>query len=329
MGDIEQVLKVLSKAIVRETAAFNYYYGQSEDESFPPEVRGLLVKLAEEERVHRRLLMNEYISVEKGWNEDWDEEKGNVLTWDIPDEPPVVPLEVSGGLQMAAVSLPARLVGGDNIYTMVIKGQNQEERGTFFTLYDVMGHGLETTEINALANRLIGEYVESTVSAKMEWEMISPVKVVKHMNSTISAKYEGQGVFLTLLCALFDCSRGEMTYTLAGHEPPFHLKADGEVESLLKTQLIMGIDPGYPYREYSIPFCRGDRLCVFSDGIIEAKNGKGEMYGRERVASALEKSRGASPDEAIVGILAELREFCSGTPMEDELTIVIISSEGG
>jgi len=59
-----EILKVLQTAIMRETGAFNFYYRKSEDDSLPVSVRGLLVRLAEEERRHRHLLLDEYIAVE-------------------------------------------------------------------------------------------------------------------------------------------------------------------------------------------------------------------------------------------------------------------------
>ncbi|MCK4235856.1 MAG: SpoIIE family protein phosphatase [Candidatus Krumholzibacteria bacterium] len=327
-SEIQQVLQVLSKAIIRETAAFNYYYKGSEDASFPPGVRGLLSRLAEEERMHRHLLMNEYIAVEKGWQGAPSEGKGHDLSYAVPDEPVYVSLDVSSDLEVTAVSLPARLVGGDNILSTVIRDHNGKETGTFLLLYDVMGHSIETTEINALAARVLGEYLEASCSVKMEKELVSPQKVVQHLNEKISEKFEGQGVFLTLLCALFDSENKMMTYTLAGHEPPFLVNDRGSVGSLLNTQLIVGIDAGFRYLEHKVPFREGDLLCIFSDGIVEAENAAGEIYGRERVAGIMEKFW-EMPSEAIVrSMLSDLREFCWGMPLKDEVSIVIVGAKG-
>ncbi|HSG27549.1 MAG TPA: hypothetical protein VLA34_03640, partial [Candidatus Krumholzibacterium sp.] len=174
MSDIEQVLKILSKAIVRETAAFNYYYRQSEGEGVPAGVKGLLTRLAEEERTHRRLLMNEYVAIEKGWNEDWDEERGSMLSYPIPDRPVIRDIEVSPCLKASSISLPAALLGGDNTMASVIKDKDKKVAGTFITLYDVMGHGIETTEINGLANGILGEYMDSARGGGLKSEALQP-----------------------------------------------------------------------------------------------------------------------------------------------------------
>ncbi|MBU8922829.1 MAG: SpoIIE family protein phosphatase [Bacteroidales bacterium] len=326
MNEVQHVLKILSKAIVRETAAFNYYYKQSENESIPLEVKGLLSRLAEEERTHRRLLMNEYISIEKGWDEHWSEETGPVLTYPIPEEPPLRNIEVSPCLEMMAISLPAVLVGGDNIVTSVIKDKSKNITGTFLTLYDVMGHGLQTTDINAFANRIIGEYIDSAGCFTLDSDALFPRNVVKQLNRAMSERFEGQGVFLTMLCALFHMANSELSYTVAGHEPPFVIRKDGSIESLLNTQLVVGIDPEFPYRQTTIEFNRGDVFCVFSDGIIEARNVEGDMFGRERVADILRKSVGTPPGEMINRLMADLRDFAGGTPLNDEISIVLVSA---
>jgi len=328
MGDIQQVLAILSKAIIRETAAFNYYYKQSEDKSLTPELAGLLTRLAEEERVHRRLLMNEYMSIEKGWNESWSEEKGAVLAYPVPDEPPVRTLEVSPCLEARAVALPSLLVGGDNILALVLKDSKKGIAGTFISLYDVMGHGLKTTGINAFANKVLGEYIDSAGPSGMESELLFPRNVIKHLNRKMNERFEGQGVFLTMVTALFHTAAREMTYAIAGHEPPFVIRKDGKVESLMNTQLVVGIDAEYPYRQAVTPFNPGDVFCVFSDGIIETKNPAGDMFGRERISDLLKRSAGKAPDRIILDLLDRLREFAGGTPLDDEVTIVVIAAKG-
>lgn len=328
MNEVQEVLKILSQAIIRETAAFNYYYKRTENTSLPAEVRGLLQRLAEEERIHRRLLMNEYISIEKNWNEDWDEETGPVLTYPVPDDPPVKVLAVSPCLEAIAISLPAMLVGGDNVITSVIKEKNNEIAGTFLTLYDVMGHGLKTTEVNALANKILGEYIDSAGPLMMDSGILDPATVVMHLNREMSAIFEGQGVFLTLLSALFHMSENTMTYTIAGHEPPFIIRNNGVIESLLNTQLVVGIDPEFHYRQHSVPFNEGDIFCVFSDGIIEARNDEGEMFDREGVSMILQESSRLPLSEIIDRLLKKLKEFCGDTPLSDEITIVLVAAKG-
>ncbi len=324
----EQILKVLSGAIQRETGAFNFYSRKGEDQTLPRGVRGLLARLAEEERRHRRLLLGEYMSVKKGWREKEDREKGKALSFTIPEKLTMTPLELSPELDAAAVSLPSRLVGGDNVLSYVLRAPGGEESTTALLLYDVMGHSLETTEINAMAARIIGEYGEMPVSSGVEAEQMSPKRLVDLLNKNIFETYGGEGIFLTMICVLFDLEKGSFTYTCAGHEPPFVILDEGKAASLLNTQLVVGIDPDYPYREHEVPFGGGNLFCIFSDGVIEAKNEEGEYFGREGVKRILEKNADLSPREIIEAVLDGVERFLGGRPLEDEVSIVVVKSKG-
>jgi sigma-B regulation protein RsbU (phosphoserine phosphatase) len=330
MGEAEkeQILKVLSGAIQRETGAFNFYGRKSEDTTLPRGVRGLLSRLAEEERRHRRLLLGEYMAVKKGWREREDREKGKTLSFSIPEKLTLTPLEVSSDLETAAVSLPSRLVGGDNVLSFVLRGPDGEKTITVLLLYDVMGHSLETTEINGLAARIVGEYSEMSGSGRVEAEQMSPKRLVDLLNRNIYEVYGGQGMFLTMICVLFDLGKGSFTYTCAGHEPPFVILEGSKAASLLNTQLLVGIDPEYPYREHEVPFGGGDLFCIFSDGVIEAKNEEGEYFGREGVKRILEEAAERSPREIIESVLDGVGEFLGGEPLEDEVTIIVVKSKG-
>ncbi len=327
-GEIGEVLKVLSKAIARETAAFNYYYRGSEDKALPAGVRGLLERLAEEERKHRYLLLNEYRNVQKSWNDAEPESDHHSVSYEVPSKLDITTLNATSNLKITSLSLPGRFLGGDNIISEAITGRDKSEKGTFLLLYDVMGHSIETTEINALAARLLGEYIESSTSARMEMDLLSPRKIVAHLNESFSSEFEGQGVFLTLLCILIDNEEKALTFTIAGHEPPFLVHERGRVGSLLNTQLIVGVDSEYLYRENKVPFERGDVFCIFSDGLIEASNPGGEIFGRDSIAECLERSWKLPPEDIIKDIMGSLKEFCSGRPVEDEISIVVISSKG-
>ena len=324
-SDLEQVLDVLSKAIVRETLSYNYYFRTGSDDSLPDGVRGLLTQLAEEERVHRKLLLSEYTSVLRGWGgrgSKGDEAGG--ISYVIPEEPEFVPLTSAATLDVRAVSLPAKLFGGDNILARVITERGKGDIGMFVTLYDVMGHSLETTKINSMAASILGEYLDNTLSPDAEKEILQPSRAVNHLNSEFCREFEGKGVFMTLFTAYIDLEENRIHYTTAGHEPPMLIRENGRVDTLFNTQLVLGIDGNRKYTEHSIPFENSDMLCLFSDGILEARAPSEEFYGRKRLSDALSGHAGSSAKETVLGILKDLREFCMGEPLEDELTIAVI-----
>jgi serine phosphatase RsbU (regulator of sigma subunit) len=324
----DQILKVLSGAIIRETNAFNFYYKGSENPSIPAGARGLLARLAEEERVHRQLLVDEYKAIEKGWNGKRDEGGEPELEYVIPEDPSFTPLELSERLEAVALTLPSRLVGGDSVFSRVLKDHSGNSRGTLLLLYDAMGHSMKTTEINGFAAKTVGEYVDSVSMSKMETEMLSPKKIVTQLNEKVAEKYEGEGIFLTALCILFECDSGSITYTCAGHEPPFLVDSSGKASSLLQTQLIVGIDPAFRYREHSMPFGPGNVFCVFSDGIVEAENDESAIYGRGGISKILEDNRNGTPKEIIYSVLGGLKEHLGRKTLKDEVSIMVVKPKG-
>lgn len=324
-SEIEQVLDVVYKAILRETASFNYYYRAGSDHSLPEGVRGLLAKLAEEERGHRKMLISEYTAIQKGWGGTGPGDRGKgAVTYPLPRKPDFLPLTAPDCMDIKAVSLPARLVGGDYILTRVVADPAGDDIGMFMTLYDAMGHSLETTGINSAAAGILGEYLDTTASEEAEREMFSPSRAVSHLNDEFSSSFQGTGVFLTLFSGYFDIQNGALSYTIAGHEPPMLIRADGKLESLFNTQLIVGIDDQHRYSESTVPFTSGDTLCLFSDGLLEAQDPKGRFYGRRRLREALSGLHERTAEEVVEGILDDLREFCAGEPMHDELTLAVV-----
>lgn len=322
-----QILKVLSGAIIRETNAFNYYYKGSEDRRLPSAARGLLSRLAEEERVHRQLLVEEYKAIEKGWSGKPGGEDETSLSYTIPEKLTWSPLDTGPALEAAALTLPSRLVGGDNMVSRVLRGPGGSEIGTLMLLYDAMGHSMKTTELNALAARAAGEYIDSAFTSSTGQEILSPARIVALLNERIAARYEGEGVFLTVLCVFFDHGKESLTYTSAGHEPPFVAGAEG-ARSLLQTQLIAGIDRSFKYREHTVPFSAGEVFCAFSDGIIEASDGSGRIFGREGVARLLERNSGETPGKIIERLLGGLEAHLGGMPLEDEVTVMTVKRKG-
>ena len=324
----KQILDILSGAILRETEAFNYYHKNAVEPSAPPAVRGLFSRLAEEERGHRHLLINEFLSVKRGWQREEGEEEKHVPAFSVPDKLPFIPLRTAPDLEAAAVCLPGRLMGGDNVFSAAIHDHAGEVEGTFLILYDAMGHSLETTDTNALAAGVIGEHFESSSTARMQKELLDPGRIATLLNERLHERFNGQGVFLTLFCAHFD-TRGEtMSYACGGHEPPFVVHADGRIESILNTQLIVGIDPDFDYVTDSVPFAKGDLLCIFTDGIVEARDEDGEFFGRGGVQEVLSEIGDATPEETIERLLDRVRSHSAAELIHDEISIVVVRSKG-
>lgn len=324
-GEIQQILGVLTRAIKRETASYSYYFRAGRDGSLPDSVRGLIAQLAEEERVHRRLLLDQYISLQRDWKgKDSSGRDGGGISYSVPPKVSFQPLRISEDIDIQAVTLPTRMIGGDNVLVRAAKNRSGTTTGAFVALYDVMGHAIETTRANAFAASILGECLDSTMCSDDLREVNSPSKLITHLNAKFVGEFQSLGVFLTLFSAFIDTEESEIVYTAAGHEPPMILRGDGRVDSLFNTQLIVGIDERQTYTESKIPLNSGDTLCIFTDGILEARNPEGDFYGRDELRDSLIRWGGSDAGAALTGIMGDLRAFCGDQPLQDEVTVVLM-----
>ena len=124
--------------------------------------------------------------------------------------------------------------------------------------------------------------------------------------------------------AEIDASTEVVEITSAGHPPGVLLAADGGVEEVLLSSLPLGHRwPDAPPRQLR-PFPPGSRLLLYSDGLVEARNGGGEAFGYEALKSVLSKHREVPARGLLNALLAELDHHLSGQPLADDLTVLLI-----
>ena len=126
---------------------------------------------------------------------------------------------------------------------------------------------------------------------------------------------------------------GMVSWAAAGQHPPLRVSATGEVAplDLAPVGLPLGIEPAEHYETVTWPIDPGERLIVFTDGIIEATNRAGEMFGLSRVQKSLARLAGNSPNlEALLdGLMDEVKQFMDGSDFEDDFTLLGIGRKGG
>lgn len=131
--------------------------------------------------------------------------------------------------------------------------------------------------------------------------------------------------FVSLAYAVVDPSRGTLTCANAGHPAPLVLRAGGTVERLIAGGPVLGLLPGARYEEEAVPFARGDRLVLYTDGVIEAAAaGQAEELGEERLAAGLGELRRADAAGAARGVLELADAFADGARLSDDATVVVV-----
>ena len=318
------ILEVLKTALRREVAAFNYYM-KSSAKTDDKETAALLIQLAEEERKHRQYLNQEIEKIELLLDEDDTASAvdANEVRYPIPEHPEFKRLHSISWVDLAAVSLPVELLGGDFFDTIVLDRKDEEPVLAIF-LYDVMGHGIEATHVKAMGRQIFGQLRDAWLAGNYRIDLTRPEVVMKEMNREIIACCQGTGRFITSFYGIIDPVAKKLVYTSAGHDPPILIRGDGEYIHLEETQLLLGAADDVAYSNAGVSLHPEDILVLYSDGITEATNSRGKMWERDGLIKTVQKISNGPSKEIIASIFRTLKHFLKRQPITDEFTLVVM-----
>jgi phosphoserine phosphatase RsbU/P len=153
-------------------------------------------------------------------------------------------------------------------------------------------------------------------------EMQTASQLVARLNTSTGKKAPSHR-FITLFFGLINADRSELVYCNAGHTPSLLARADGTVERLAAGGLPLGLFPTVQYEEVAVKVSRGDVLLLYTDGVTEAMNDRGDEFGEERLAGALREHRGESVTRIIDGVERALSEWCGDVRLADDIAMVV------
>ncbi|MDE2358287.1 MAG: CHASE2 domain-containing protein [Betaproteobacteria bacterium] len=218
-------------------------------------------------------------------------------------------------IELAASMEPAQEVGGDLYDFYALDG-----RRYFFMLGDVAGKGLSAAIFMAVSKALYK-------SAALRAVDVDVGALMSAANLEV-ARDNPSGFFVTVFAGVLDLDTGDLDYCNAGHENPYLIRpATGALE-----RLVNGGGPplcaveGYEYQGAQARLDPGDVLCVVSDGVTEARDVAGALYGAERAAQVLAGT--ASAQAAVERLRADLTAFARGAAPADDITVLALSWRG-
>lgn len=150
---------------------------------------------------------------------------------------------------------------------------------------------------------------------------LDPSQIMDIFNNEYIIKYESLNSLMTAFIADIEVRKGTVTYVSAGHPAAVLLKDDGDI-FLNSTGKMIGILKNAKYHSDTFEFLKNDRLFICTDGIFEEFNEKKEMFGEERLYSALASDRLLSIEEIFKKVLNELSHFMNGTEFQDDITLL-------
>ena len=210
---------------------------------------------------------------------------------------------------IAGINIPAKVVSGD-FYNFSDLGDGRYG----FGVADVSGKGIKSSLLMSKASSLYRCLSKTNFSAA---ELL--IQLNNEICETIS-----RGMFVTMLIGIYDSNKKELLLSSAGHEPPIIFSADGSFSNYSEAGPPLGIMPKTKYEEHKIPFDNSS-MYIFTDGITEIKNPKGEMLGSEGFQNFIKKYKDKPNNERLKIIIDDILN--TGHIQKDDLTIVVIDNK--
>jgi len=211
--------------------------------------------------------------------------------------------------EIATLNLPCKEVGGD--YYDLIK---IDERKLGIAIADVSGKGIPAS--------LLMSNLQACLRI-LSHEKLPINKIVSRINDIICENTDDYQ-FITFFYAVLDSENKKITYCNAGHNPPILFRKDGTEDLLGEGGLILGWQKNISYDEEEIAYNPGDRIVLYTDGVVEAMNDSDEEFDEWRLKKIIKENGSNSPQIIIDEIIKGVKLHISGYPQIDDLTLIAV-----
>ena len=226
----------------------------------------------------------------------------------IPTEFPAFPH--IDKLDIYASMKTAKEVGGDFYDFFEIEGTTK----IGFFLADVSGKGIPAALFMMASKTQLRNHLEAGMTID---------EAVNSANHQLCLGNEA-GMFVTALVCVIDYETGHVEYVNAGHNPPLLLHDSLWEWKKEVSGMPLGLFDGIPYDKLELDLAKGDTLYLYTDGVTEAMNADGELFGEERLAETLGHYSGMNPRSVSVGVRRALSDFTQDAEQSDDITMLAL-----
>jgi phosphoserine phosphatase RsbU/P len=226
------------------------------------------------------------------------------------------------GMRFEWIFKPCAFVAGDifNFFRL-------DENHVGFYILDVAGHGISAALLSVTLSRILSRNVQGecpfvkAVPGSGGCSLLSPSQVVADLNRSFLSDEDIMQYF-TMVYGTADCRSGNVRMTQAGHPSPVVAGKNGSIYVPGKGGFPVGMLPDAEYDEIEFRLAPGDRLVLYSDGVTECLDRRGEMFSAERLFAILRKGRGESLDTVVGRIGDSLNEWKKEGAFDDDITLL-------
>ena len=212
------------------------------------------------------------------------------------------------GYEIAAINRPLRFVGGDYYNVMRI-----DDRNTAVCIADVAGKGMPA----ALLMSTLQAALQPLIAQKLP-----PGELCQRLNR-ILCDVMPLGKFISFFYGVLDSAENHLTYCNAGHTPPLMIRADGDSYELSAEGAVLGQFPDWQYSQSQLQIGTGDRMLLFTDGLVEASGETDDAFGEESILRVARENWQCSAHELMEALMRAASEHCGGHFQDDASLIVL------
>ncbi len=212
------------------------------------------------------------------------------------------------GMDVAYINLPSSKVGGD--YYHIVKLREDE---TIFTIDDVSGHGIPASLLMAIFR------TNFVYRIKKDKDMLV---TLRHLNNLI-AETTTPNHFVTSFTCKIDTKEKLLTYVRAGHNPPFICRGNKVIE-LKEGSHPIGWFINASYTTVEVQVKKNDLIVLYTDGLIEAENSKGEQFSAARFKEFIKANKHLDAETLKEKLIEALKNFVDSDSFEDDVTFILI-----
>ena len=232
----------------------------------------------------------------------------------IPEKSPFIK-----GLEIAATYIPCFDVGGD-FYDFQTAGSGR----LVITIADVIGKGMPAALIMGLFRGAVRAYTDNECPRSLLAQTSSGgIKQIIDKLNKMACRECRDGEFISLFYGIIDTNTKTITYCNCGHEPSFIIRGQ-ESNDFDKGGLVLGVDENASYNIGTTDLKKGDSLFFYTDGLIDAANFDGQLWGRDNFLRTAKKYSKESAEQMVKNIIGYRRRFVGLASQIDDTSIIVV-----
>ncbi|QDU80764.1 Phosphoserine phosphatase RsbU [Polystyrenella longa] len=207
-----------------------------------------------------------------------------------------------------------------------------DEEHVGFYVADVSGHGVAAALLSVSISRMmnstpsISSLLVQPIEGESKNRIAPPSEVLRELNRRFPMEESG-GKFFTMAYGILNVRTRELQIGSAGHNPAIRVSQDQPPTLLDAEGILVGAVEDYEYEDCHVQLSPGDRLFVYSDGVVEQANPDGEQYGEERLQTQLAAGRSKSITEGVRNIEQQVVDWSGNGHLTDDLSILALEVE--